>query len=75
MAKINKIHLIYDRAGNSLNVWFDDPKKEYVCEETGKEVILAKDKKGKVIGFEKLNFLPRGRFISKKTLPVKTLVT
>jgi len=34
-------------------VWFSDPKEEYVCEETGEEVGLMKDKSGHVIGFEK----------------------
>jgi hypothetical protein len=29
---------------------------EYVCEETGDDVILMKDRAGRVIGFEKLNF-------------------
>ena len=51
-----KIH--YDRKGDTLNVWFDNPKREHVCEETGDEVVLVKDRYGKVIGFEKLNFLP-----------------
>ena len=37
-------------------MWFGNPQDEYVCEETGEEVILMKDKEGKVIGFEKLNF-------------------
>jgi len=47
-------------------------KKEHICEETGEEVILVKDKKGKVIGFEKLNFLlhPKGII---KTIPVEVL--
>jgi hypothetical protein len=31
-----------------------------VCEETGEEVILMKDKSGRVIGFEKLNFYLQG---------------
>jgi hypothetical protein len=39
-----------------LTVWFGDPQEEYVCEETGEEVILMKDRTGRVIGFEKLNF-------------------
>jgi len=39
-----------------LTVWFDDPKKEHTSEETGEEVILMKDKEGRVTGFEKLNF-------------------
>ncbi|MDZ7359800.1 MAG: DUF2283 domain-containing protein [candidate division KSB1 bacterium] len=29
---------------------------EYICEETGDDLVLMKDKKGRVIGFEKLNF-------------------
>ncbi|MBE3573529.1 DUF2283 domain-containing protein [Neomoorella thermoacetica] len=54
---MEKIRLYYDKEANTLNVWFDDPEKEYICEETGEEVILIKDKNGKVIGLEKLNFL------------------
>jgi uncharacterized protein YuzE len=53
---MEKIRLYYDKEANTLNVWFDDPEKEYICEETGEEVILIRDKNGKVIGFEKLNF-------------------
>jgi uncharacterized protein YuzE len=53
---MEKIRIYYDSKGNTLNVWFDDPKKEATCEETGEEVILMKDKKGRVIGFEKLNY-------------------
>ena len=42
--------------GNTLTVWFGDRPTEYLCEETGDEVILMKNKQGKVIGFEKLNY-------------------
>ena len=70
---MEKIRIYYDPKGNSLNVWFDDPKKEAICEETGEEVILIKDKKGKVIGFEKLNFhFPATRPL--KSLPVELAV-
>ena len=51
-----QVKVFYDKTGNTLTVWFADPKKEYVCEEAGDEVILMKDKEGLVIGFEKLNF-------------------
>lgn len=51
-----QVKVFYDSEGNTLTVWFGDPKTEYVCEETGDEVILMKDKAGQVIGFEKLNF-------------------
>jgi hypothetical protein len=50
------IKLFYDHEGNTLTVWFDNPQEEYICEETGDEVVLMKDKSGRVIGFEKLNF-------------------
>ncbi|MFH1896609.1 MAG: DUF2283 domain-containing protein [bacterium] len=53
-----KVKLYYDTKGNSLSVWFDNPKKEVISEETGKEVILNKDINGNVIGFEKLNLFP-----------------
>ena len=51
-----QIKLFYDKEGNTLTVWFSDPNEEYVCEETGEEVILMKNKSGRVIGFEKLNY-------------------
>ena len=47
----------YDQTGGTLTVWFGDPKDEYVCEETGEEIILIKDRNGEVIGFEKLGFV------------------
>jgi uncharacterized protein YuzE len=51
-----QVKIYYDRVGNTLTVWLADPQSEYVCEETGDEVILMKDRTGKVIGFEKINF-------------------
>jgi hypothetical protein len=53
---VEQVKVHYDRAGNTLTVWFGDPADEYVCEETGDEVVLIKDRAGRVIGFEKLNF-------------------
>jgi hypothetical protein len=41
-------------------VWFGAPQSEYICEETGDEVILMKDRQGRVIGFERLNYLAPG---------------
>ncbi|MBI4471133.1 MAG: DUF2283 domain-containing protein [Acidobacteria bacterium] len=51
-----EVRVLYDREGQTLTVWFADAEQEYVCEETGDEVILMKDVAGRVIGFEKLNF-------------------
>ena len=54
---MEKVRLYYDREGNTLSVWFDDPKKEHVCEESDDDIVLIKDRQGHVIGFERLNFL------------------
>ena len=59
-----QVKVYYDRKGNILTVWFGNPadealgvsQREYVTEETGEEIVLMKDRDGKVIGFEKLNF-------------------
>jgi hypothetical protein len=51
-----EVRVFYDREGRTLTVWFSNQSREYVCEETGDEVVLMKDAAGHVIGFEKLNF-------------------
>ena len=66
---MSKLKIYYDTEGKTLSVWFDDPKKEVLSEEVGDGVILSKDKKGEVIGFEKLYVkLPKGK--NTKLLPV-----
>ncbi|PIP73115.1 MAG: DUF2283 domain-containing protein [Nitrospinae bacterium CG22_combo_CG10-13_8_21_14_all_47_10] len=53
---MNKLKVFLDKEGNTLDVWFEEPR-EVICEETGDEVILKKDPRtNRVIGFEKLNF-------------------
>lgn len=52
-----QIKVYYDQIGNTLTVWFGNPEEEYVSEETGEEIVLMKDKAGRVIGFEKLNYV------------------
>jgi len=51
-----EVRIVYDRDGRTLTVWFGDTSREYICGETGDEVVLMKDAAGRVIGFEKLNF-------------------
>jgi uncharacterized protein YuzE len=55
---MDSLKIYYDEVGKTLTVWFDDPKQEYVAEETEEEVILIKNQAGKVIGFERLNYTP-----------------
>jgi hypothetical protein len=52
-----EVRVTYDKAGNTLTVWFGNPEDEAICEEAGDEVVLMKNNSGRVIGFEKLNFL------------------
>src|SRR5262245_56890587 len=54
---MEKVRVFLDREGTTLTVWFDDPKKEHVCEESDDDIVLVKDRRGRVIGFERLNFL------------------
>src|SRR5205809_890193 len=46
-----EVKVLYDREGHTLTVWFTDSSQEYICEETGEEVVLMKDAAGRVIGF------------------------
>ena len=68
------IKIFFDKAGNTLNVWFDDPAKEVISEETSEEIVLVKDKNGKVIGFDVLNYLSSSDLKELKKLPVETEV-
>jgi hypothetical protein len=68
---MEKIRVYYDRAGNSLSVWFDDPNKEHICEETDDDVVLVKDRRGRVIGFERLNYLTARQREQSDTIPVE----
>jgi uncharacterized protein YuzE len=51
------LRIYYDAKGATLTVWFDEPEKEFVAEETGEEVVIIKDRDNRVIGFERLNFV------------------
>lgn len=66
---MESIKVIFDPNGGTLTVWFGDPETEDHAEETGDELILMKDKSGKVIGFEKLNI----KAGDLKTIPIETI--
>jgi hypothetical protein len=51
-----EVKVFHDREGQTLTVWFTDRSLEHVAEETGDDVVPMKDRAGRVIGFEKLNF-------------------
>jgi hypothetical protein len=41
-----------DREGNTLTVWFDDPAKEHVCEESEGDLVIMRNRRGRVIDLE-----------------------
>jgi hypothetical protein len=71
---VDKVRVYYDRKGNELTVWFDDPAKEVVCEEIGDDVVLMKDRRGRIIGLERLNYQTRKRLDEGGTVPVEVQV-
>jgi hypothetical protein len=71
---MEKLRVYHDRTGNTLSVWFDDPAKESVCEEIDDDVVLVKDRRGRVIGFERLNYLSRKQQAQGEPVPVEVQV-
>ena len=68
---MEKVRVYYDREGNSLTVWFDDPQQEYVCEEVDDDVVLMKNEQGRVIGFERLNLQSKEQQSEEACVPVE----
>ncbi len=68
---MDKLRVYYDRKGNTLSVWFADPRKEHVCEEADDDVVLVKDRRGQVIGFERLNVLSPKQQKNAVSIPVE----
>ena len=71
MAKV-EIKAIYDKGRQHFERTCGSvTPRMLISEETGDEVIIVKDKHGKVIGFEKLNFYRRAQGFQKKSIPIK----
>ena len=68
---MDKVRIYYDRTGNTLTVWFADPNKEVICQEIEDDVVLMKDRRGRVIGFERLNYLSRKQHEAGAQIPVE----
>jgi hypothetical protein len=53
------IRVIHDPVGETLTVYWAEPRTDQICEETGDGVILIKDSRtNEVIGFERLYYRP-----------------
>ena len=55
------VRVIHDPVGETLTVYWAQPRPDQICEETGDGVILIKDAATQeVIGFERLYYRPDG---------------
>jgi hypothetical protein len=64
---VDKVRVYHDRTGNTVTVWFDDPRKESICD----DIVLIKDQEGRAIGFERLNYLSRSQQSRGDNVPVE----
>jgi len=71
---VDKVRVYHDRAGNTITVWFDDPSKEAICEEVGDDVVIMKDRRGRIIGFERLNYRSQKHMDQGGSVPVEVHV-
>jgi hypothetical protein len=55
----NGIKIYIDPYGNTLNMWWGNPKDASISEESKEALdVIIKNKKGKAIGLEKIGFFP-----------------
>ncbi len=54
---MDNLKIDHDQQAKILTIWFDDPKKKFLVDEVEKDLSLIKDKDGKIIGIERLNYL------------------
>lgn len=64
MAKATKriVKLYLDPVANTLNIWWDDPKKAYISEEVESPYsndVIVKDKQGRPISLEIIGLFPK----------------
>ena len=55
---MERIKVIHDTVGHTLTIWLEDPAQEYVSTLTEDEVVVMKDRNGRVLGFEVLHYQP-----------------
>ena len=69
-----KVKIYIDPIGNTMNLWWGDPKDAFSSEEVdspNRNDVIIKDKKGRPISVEIIGFLPKELNVSEK---LKTLI-
>ena len=67
---MEKMRVFYDHSGDVLDISIGKPKKA-LSQEIGNDVIVRKDRKGKVVGFTILNFHKRSEAEKGFRLPIE----
>jgi len=49
---VKTLRIYYFKETDSMDIWLDEPAKEYMCEEVNDHILLKKDKEDNVIGIE-----------------------
>jgi len=70
---MDKVKIYYSKDKDTIDIWFGNPEQEVISEEVGEGIILKKDKKGKVIGIEKI--YTTKTFNTEKSFPVELVMT
>jgi hypothetical protein len=68
---IGEVKIYYDRTGNTLTVWFDQPRGESFCEEFGDDAMLINDDRGRILGVERLNHLSHSQRDREADFPIE----
>jgi hypothetical protein len=55
---MERIKVVHDTVGQTLTIWLGDPQEEYVSTLTDDEVVVMKDRAGRVLGLEMLHYRP-----------------
>ncbi|OQY68258.1 hypothetical protein B6D29_01040 [Microgenomates bacterium UTCPR1] len=69
-----KVKIYFDPIGNTMNIWWGDPKNAFSSEEvdaSDRNDVIVKDKQGRPISIEIIGLLPRELNVSEK---IKTLI-
>lgn len=70
---MDKVTVYYHKELDTMDIWFGNPKDEYICEEAGEGIILKKNKDGMVIGIEKL-YVSKTVGAAGKPIPFELIV-
>ena len=49
---VKTLRIYYFKETDSMDIWFDEPGKEHICEEVNDSILLKRNKEGDVIGIE-----------------------